>query len=51
VKILPFAALKGGIGYRFSIGQKEVNRLTSPYYNIGLALLIGEGIQFFRNLN
>ena len=51
VKILPFAALKGGIGYRFSIGQKEVTRLTSPYYNIGLALLIGEGIQFFRNLN
>ena len=51
VKILPFAALKGGIGYRFSIGQKEVTRLTSPYYNIGMALLIGEGIQFFKNLN
>lgn len=51
VKILPFAALKGGIGYRFSIGQKEVTRLTSPYYNLGLALLIGEGIQFFRNIN
>tara|TARA_B100000497_G_scaffold1180_1_gene1398 strand:+ start:1946 stop:2605 length:660 start_codon:yes stop_codon:yes gene_type:complete len=51
VKILPFAALKGGIGYRFSIGQKEVTRLTSPYYNIGMALLIGEGIRFFKNLN
>ncbi|MDG1755854.1 MAG: hypothetical protein P8I43_00410 [Bacteroidia bacterium] len=51
MKILPFAALKGGIGYRFSIGQKEVTRLTSPYYNIGMALLIGEGIQFFKNLN
>ena len=51
VKILPFASLKGGIGYRFSIGQKEVTRLTSPYYNIGMALLIGEGIQFFKNLN
>ena len=51
MKILPFAALKGGIGYRFSIGQKEVTRLTSPYYNIGMALLIGEGIRFFKNLN
>lgn len=51
IKILPFAALKGGIGYRFSIGKKEVTRLTSPYYNLGLAILIGEGIQFFKNLN
>ena len=51
VKILPFAAVKAGAGYRFSIGQKEVIRLTSPYYNLGLALLIGEGIQFFKNLN
>tara|TARA_B100001059_G_scaffold60449_1_gene56183 strand:+ start:6689 stop:7348 length:660 start_codon:yes stop_codon:yes gene_type:complete len=51
IKILPFAALKGGIGYRFSIGKKEVTRLTSPYYNLGLAIFIGEGIQFFKNLN
>ena len=51
IKFLPFAALKGGIGYRFSIGKKEVTRLTSPYYNLGLAILIGEGIQFFKNLN
>ena len=51
IKILPFAALKGGIGYQFSIGKKEVTRLTSPYYNLGLAIFIGEGIQFFKNLN
>ena len=51
IKILPFAALKGGIGYRFSIGKKDVTRLTSPYYNLGLAIFIGEGIQFFKNLN
>lgn len=51
IKILSFAAVKAGVGYRFSIGQKEVTRLTSPYYNLGLALLIGEGIQFFKNLN
>lgn len=47
-EFLPFIGIKAGIGYRFSIGKKEVTRLTSPYYNIGVAIRLGEGYRFIK---
>lgn len=42
LELLPWAGIKAGVGYRFSLGNKEVLRLTSPYYNLGLSVLLGE---------
>jgi hypothetical protein len=41
-ELLPWIGLKGGIGYRLAAGPKESRRLTSPYYNLGIAILVGE---------
>lgn len=41
-ELLPWAGIKGGVGYRLAAGPKESRRLASPYYNLGLAILIGE---------
>jgi len=48
LEVLPFIALKAGLGYRFSVGKKEVMQLTSPYYNLGVALLLGEAFRYFK---
>lgn len=39
-ELLPWAGIKAGAGYRLSMGKKEVRRLSSPYYNFGLAILL-----------
>ncbi len=41
-EILNWLGLKGGVGYRISLGNGEVSKLSSPYYNLGLAVLVGE---------
>jgi hypothetical protein len=38
--IVPCVGIKAGTGYRINIGPKESRRLSSPYYNIGLSVLI-----------
>lgn len=38
--LLPWLGLKAGLGYRLQLGAKPIRRLNSPYYNVGLALLI-----------
>ena len=38
--LLPWAGLRAGLGYRLNIGKKEVRRLSSPYYNLGLSILL-----------
>jgi len=40
-ELLPWAGVRAGAGYRLNIGKKEVRRLSSPYYNLGLAILVG----------
>ncbi|MDA8886358.1 hypothetical protein N9I68_02145 [Bacteroidia bacterium] len=42
LELLPWVGLKGGVGYRINVGKKEVARLSSPYYNLGLSILVGE---------
>lgn len=37
-ELLPWAGIRAGVGYRLNIGKKEVRRLSSPYYNLGLAI-------------
>ncbi len=39
-ELLPWAGIRAGAGYRLNVGKKEVRRLSSPYYNIGLAILL-----------
>lgn len=41
-ELIPWAGLKCGVGYRLAIGPKESRRLASPYYNLGLSILVGE---------
>ncbi|GEM_PF-421813 len=42
LELLPWAGVKAGIGYRITLGPAETSKLTSPYYNLGLAILVGE---------
>lgn len=42
LELLPWAGVKAGIGYRITLGPTEESKLTSPYYNLGLAILVGE---------
>ena len=42
LELLPWAGVKAGIGYRITLGPPEASKLTSPYYNLGLAILVGE---------
>ena len=49
LELLPWTGIKAGVGYRFSLGNKDVLKLTSPYYNLGLAILLGELYQTIRN--
>jgi hypothetical protein len=39
-ELLPWAGIRAGLGYRLNIGKKEVRRLSSPYYNLGLSILL-----------
>jgi hypothetical protein len=41
-ELLPWVGIKAGIGYRLTVGPKESRRLASPYYNLGLSILLGE---------
>lgn len=36
--LIPYIALKAGAGYRLSLGNEDVMRLSSPYYNLGVAI-------------
>lgn len=40
--ILDWLVLKAGVGYRISIGNRDTLKLSSPYYNMGLAIKIGQ---------
>jgi len=42
LELLTWAGIKAGVGYRINIGNKEAFELTSPYYNLGLSILVGE---------
>lgn len=42
LRLLPWAGIKAGLGYRITLGPAETSKLTSPYYNLGLAILAGE---------
>ena len=42
LELLTWAGIKGGVGYRINLGSKEAFQLTSPYYNLGLSILVGE---------
>jgi hypothetical protein len=48
LELLDWIGLKGGVGYRLSVGNSEVTKLSSPYYNLGLAILVGE---LYRNIS
>ena len=48
-ELLPWTGLKAGVGYRFSLGNKEVLKLTSPFYNLGLSIQIGELLKQIKN--
>lgn len=39
--ILNWLVLKAGVGYRISIGNRDAFELSSPYYNLGLTIKIG----------
>lgn len=39
-ELLPWVGIRAGAGYRLNVGKKEVRRLSSPYYNIGIAVLL-----------
>lgn len=39
-ELLPWAGIRAGVGYRLHLGAKPARRLNSPYYNIGLAVLL-----------
>ena len=41
-ELIPWVGLKCGVGYRLAVGPKESRRLASPYYNLGLSILVGE---------
>lgn len=41
-ELIPWVLLKGGVGYRFMAGRSKVLSTSSPYYNLGLAILIGK---------
>lgn len=49
LELLPWTGLKAGVGYRLSLGNKDVIKLTSPYYNLGLAILLGELYKSIKN--
>ncbi len=49
LELLPWTGLKAGVGYRLSLGNKDVLKLTSPYYNVGLAILLGELYKSIKN--
>ncbi len=38
--LLPWVSLRAGLGYRVNLGNKEVRRLSSPFYNLGLSILL-----------
>ncbi|MBT8327335.1 MAG: hypothetical protein KJP21_06400 [Bacteroidia bacterium] len=49
LELLPWTGIKAGVGYRLSLGNKNVLKLTSPYYNLGLAVLLGELYKSIKN--
>ncbi|PCJ66925.1 MAG: hypothetical protein COA58_05590 [Bacteroidetes bacterium] len=42
LELLTGVGLKAGIGYRMTLGKKEASQLSSPYYNLGISILVGE---------
>jgi hypothetical protein len=42
LELLTWVGIKAGVGYRINIGKKEALQLSSPYYNLGLSILVGE---------
>lgn len=41
-ELINWIGLKGGVGYRVVLGPKKARQLSSPYYNLGVSILIGE---------
>ena len=48
--ITNWLVLKSGVGYRLCLGNKEALKLSSPYYNIGLAIKVGEVVRSIKGL-
>lgn len=40
VVLLPWAGLRTELGYRTNFGAREVRRLSSPYFSLGLSILL-----------
>lgn len=49
-KIIDWMILKSGVGYRLSLGNAEAIKLSSPYYNIGIAIRLGELCRDIKSL-
>lgn len=41
-EVLPWVGIRGGLGYRLNLGKKEAATLSSPYYNLGISVLLGK---------
>ncbi|MGB1037485.1 MAG: hypothetical protein ACPGYY_02480 [Bacteroidia bacterium] len=48
-EVLPWVGIKGGLGYRLNIGKKEAATLSSPYYNLGVSVLLGKIYREIKN--
>jgi len=40
-EIFNWLGIKGGAGYRLSLGKRSVRTMSAPYYNIGVSILVG----------
>lgn len=39
-KLIDWLILKSGVGYRISLGNTDVLKMSSPYYNLGISIAI-----------
>ena len=39
-KLIDWLILKSGVGYRISLGNSEVLKMSSPYYNLGISVAV-----------
>ncbi len=39
-KLIDWLILKSGVGYRINLGNSEVLKMSSPYYNLGISIAV-----------
>jgi hypothetical protein len=42
IELLPWVGVKGGFGYRLQVGKKQAFQYSSPYYSLGVSVLLGQ---------